>query len=211
MTVEQKPEQTLNEKTTAEESPLAHDPIISDDIADQAPPAPNNNQPSGAESAQQNVIAELQKKVDTLTAELEKTKDQALRAQAEAQNTKRRAEADVEKAHKFALDKFVESLIPIMDSLEKGIESAAKAQGSHEAMKEGMELTLKLFVDTLNRFKVEAVDPQGQPFDPNYHQAMSMVPNPDVEPNTVIDVFQKGYTLNGRVIRPAMVIVSKGS
>ena len=117
----------------------------------------------------------------------------------------------LKKAHKFALDKFVESLLPVVDSLEKGIESAAQAEGSHEAMKEGMELTLKLFLDTLARFNVKPISPEGEPFDPHFHQAMSMVPNPEVEPNTVIAVFQKGYTLNERVVRPAMVVVSKSA
>ena len=150
-----------------------------------------------------------QGKVDALANELAKAKDQALRAQAEVQNVKRRARQDVEKAHKFALDKFVESLLPVVDSLEKGIESAEQAEGSHEGIKEGMELTLKLFLDTLTRFGVKPVNPEGEPFDPHFHQAMSLVPDPDVEPNTVLDVFQKGYTLNERVVRPAMVVVSK--
>ncbi len=154
-------------------------------------------------------IMDWQGKVDALANELAKTKDQALRAQAEVQNVKRRARQDVEKAHKFALDKFVESLLPVVDSLEKGIESAEQAEGSHEGIKEGMELTLKLFLDTLTRFGVKPVNPEGEPFDPHFHQAMSLVPDPDVEPNTVLDVFQKGYTLNERVVRPAMVVVSK--
>ncbi|WP_263081916.1 nucleotide exchange factor GrpE [Endozoicomonas sp. Mp262] len=152
-----------------------------------------------------------QQRIEELTAELDKAKDLALRAQAEMQNVKRRAELDVEKAHKYALDKFVESLLPVVDSLEKGIESAAQAEGGHDAMKEGMELTLKLFLDTLERFKVQQMNPEGEPFDPNFHQAMSMVPNPSVEPNTIMAVFQKGYTLNERVVRPAMVVVAKGA
>ena len=115
---------------------------------------------------------------------------------------------DVEKAHKFALEKFVGELIPVLESLEKGLESAEQAEGSNEAMLEGMRLIQKQFLDAMNKFKVEQVDPAGQPFDPNFHQAISMVPNPDLEPNTVMDVFQKGYTLHGRVVRPAMVVVS---
>lgn len=151
----------------------------------------------------------LESQLEALNEELAKAKDQTLRAAAEMQNIKRRAEQDVEKAHKFALEKFVDALIPVVDSLEKGIESAEQAEGAHEALIEGMKLTLKQFLDALGRFRVEQEDPNGQPFDPNFHQAMSMVPNPDVEANTVIDVFQKGYKLNGRLIRPAMVVVSK--
>ncbi|WP_062267495.1 nucleotide exchange factor GrpE [Endozoicomonas arenosclerae] len=151
----------------------------------------------------------LESQLEALNDELARAKDQTLRAQAEMQNIKRRAEQDVEKAHKFALEKFVDALIPVVDSLEKGIESAEQAEGAHEALVEGMNLTLKQFLDALGRFSVEQEDPNGQPFNPNFHQAMSMVPNPDVETNTVIDVFQKGYKLNGRLIRPAMVVVSK--
>ena len=151
----------------------------------------------------------LEQQVETLTDQLAKAKDQALRAHAEAQNVKRRAEQDVEKAHKFALDKFVNELIPVMDSLEKGMESAEQAEGHHEAMIEGMQLIHKQFLDAMAKFKVEQVNPVGEPFDPHFHQAISMVPNPDMESNTVMDVFQKGYTLHGRVIRPAMVVVAQ--
>ncbi|WP_330926548.1 nucleotide exchange factor GrpE [Candidatus Sororendozoicomonas aggregata] len=171
-------------------------------------------QPEQDTSSEEQVVentTDWQGKVDALANELAQAKDHMLRAQAEVQNVKRRAQQDVEKAHKFALDKFVESLLPVVDSLEKGIESTEQAEGSHEGIKEGMELTLKLFLDTLARFSVKPVDPEGEPFDPHFHQAMSTVPNPDVEPNTVLEVFQKGYTLNERVVRPAMVVVSKGS
>ena len=160
------------------------------------------------EEEQNQDIGTVLEEIEELNEELNKARDTALRAQAEMQNIKRRAEQDVEKAHKFALEKFVDSLIPVVDSLEKGIESAEQSEGSHEALLEGMNLTLKQFLDALARFSVEQVSPEGQPFDPNFHQAMSMVPNPDLEANTVMDVFQKGYTLNGRLIRPAMVVVS---
>ena len=135
----------------------------------------------------------------------------ALRAQADAQNVKRRAEQDVEKARKFALERFAGELLPVVDNLERALEAAS---GDDEAVKpihEGVELTLKNFLDVLGKFNVEVVDPNGEPFDPNLHQAMSMVENPDVEPNSVIAVMQKGYTLNGRLLRPAMVMVSKAA
>ncbi|USE37921.1 nucleotide exchange factor GrpE [Endozoicomonas sp. SCSIO W0465] len=151
------------------------------------------------------------RRIEELEAQLAQAKDQTLRAHAEAMNTKRRAEQDVEKAHKFALEKFVNELIPVVESLEKGIESAEQGEGQHETMLEGMRLTHKQLLDALAKFNVEQVNPEGQPFDPNFHQAISMVPNPDMEPNTVMNVFQKGYTLHGRVIRPAMVVVSKGA
>ena len=148
-------------------------------------------------------------RIAALEEELAKTRDQALYVQAEMMNIKRRAEQDVEKAHKFALEKFVSELIPVVESLEKGIENAEQGEGQHETMLEGMRLTHKQLLGALAKFTVEQVDPVGQPFDPNFHQAISMVPNPDMEPNTVMEVFQKGYTLHGRVIRPAMVVVVK--
>ncbi|MGI9275824.1 MAG: nucleotide exchange factor GrpE [Endozoicomonas sp.] len=160
------------------------------------------------EEEQNQDIGNVLKEIEELNEELNKARDTALRAQAEMQNIKRRAEQDVEKAHKFALEKFVDSLIPVVDSLEKGIESAEQSEAAQEALLEGMNLTLKQFLDALARFSVEQVSPEGQPFDPNFHQAMSMVPNQDLEANTVMNVFQKGYTLNGRLIRPAMVVVS---
>ena len=127
------------------------------------------------------------------------------------QNLRRRSERDVENAHKFALDKFSADLLPVVDNLERALAAIDGDNDSQKPIAEGIELTLKSFLDVLTRFKIEAVDPAGQPFDANLHQAVSMVPNPDVEPNTVMDVFQKGYTLNGRLIRPAMVVVSSGS
>lgn len=160
-------------------------------------------------SAEEDAFAALQNELVRAQEDLVTAKEQALRAAAEAQNIKRRAQQDVEKAHKFALDKFVEHLLPVVDSLENGLKSVEASDGAHDAMREGMELTLKLFVDTLNKHQVEQLNPVGEPLDPNFHQAMTMVPNPDMEPNTVMDVIQKGYTLNGRVVRPAMVVVSK--
>jgi molecular chaperone GrpE len=147
--------------------------------------------------------------IEQLQEEVATFKDAALRAKAEAQNTKRRAELEVEKARKFALEGFSRDLLPVVDNLERALESAA---GDDEAIKpiaEGVELTLKSFLDALRRFNIEPVDPEGEPFDPELHQAVSIVENPEVEPNTVIAVMQKGYTLNGRLVRPAMVMVSK--
>ncbi len=143
-----------------------------------------------------------------MQAELAETKDQLLRAHAEIQNIKRRSENDLEKAHKFGLERFAESLLPIIDSLERGIMIEDGNQESN-AIKEGMSLTLKLFTDTLKKFNIETISPEGEPFDPQFHQAISQIASESVEPGSVIEVFQKGYTLNKRLIRPAMVIVSK--
>ena len=149
--------------------------------------------------------------VAKLEEELTAARDAVLRAQADAQNVVRRAEQDVEKARKFALERFCAELLPVVDSLERALETTT---GDHEIVKpiaEGVQLTLKSFQDALKKFHIEAVDPAGEPFDPQLHQAMSLVENNDVEPNTVIAVMQKGYTLNSRLVRPAMVMVSKSA
>ena len=139
-------------------------------------------------------------------SEVEKFKDVALRAEAEMQNLQRRTARDVENAHKFGVEKFVQNMLPVVDSLEKAIESIGE---NVDAIAEGVRLCHKLMVDTLNKEGVEITDPVGEPFDPNEHQAMSMVENPDMEPNSVLAVVQKGCKLNGRLVRPAMVMVSK--
>lgn len=152
-----------------------------------------------------------QKEAVLLQEQISALKDQAMRATADAQNIRRRAEKDVEKAHKFALEKFSKELLPVVDSLEKTIESSQAEEGEKSALVEGVEMTLSILVSGLKKFNVEQVDPAGEPFDPELHEAMSMVDAPDAEPNSVIAVIQKGYTLNGRLIRPAMVMVAKGS
>ena len=142
--------------------------------------------------------------------QIETLKDQALRAAAEAENARRRASRDVENAHKFALEKFVGELLPVLDSLEKAVETALSAEDEQAAaIAEGVQLSLKMFLDVMTKMGVTQVDPQGEPFDPQQHEAMAMVPNPDLEPNSVMEVMQKGYTLNGRLVRAAMVVVSK--
>jgi len=147
--------------------------------------------------------------LDAALKEVDVLKDQLLRAQADVQNARRRAEQDVEKAHKFGLEKFANEMLPIIDNLERALES----MGEDEALKatrEGIEMTLNMFASGLAKFQVEVVNPVGETFDPALHQAMSMVPMPDAEPNSVVTVVQKGYTLHGRLIRPAMVMVAKG-
>ena len=143
-----------------------------------------------------------------LEAELEAAKDAALRAQADAMNVQRRADQEIEKARKFALERFCGDLLSVVDNLERALESSGDEQGS-AALAEGVELTRKGFMDVLAKYGVETVDPQGEPFDPETAQAMSMVEQPDVEPNSVVAVMQRGYLLNGRLLRPAMVMVSK--
>ncbi|WP_439101810.1 nucleotide exchange factor GrpE [Congregibacter sp.] len=147
--------------------------------------------------------------LEKLQEELGLARDQALRAQAEAQNAQRRADQDVEKARKYALERFCSELLPVVDNLERALDAINGDDPALSSIAEGVDLTLKSFVGALGKFQIEQVDPAGEPFDPQLHQAMSMIENPDAEPNTVLSVMQKGYTLNGRLVRPAMVMVSK--
>lgn len=134
--------------------------------------------------------------------------DQLLRTRAEMENLKRRHTNELEKAHKFALDGFVRGLLAVRDSLELGHNAALDENADVEKLREGTELTLKLLTDVMAKFGVEQIDPRGEPFNPEYHQAMTTQPRDDLPPNTVVTVVQKGYSLNGRLVRPAMVIVS---
>nr|WP_314877903.1 nucleotide exchange factor GrpE [uncultured Pseudomonas sp.] len=152
---------------------------------------------------------DLGTRVQVLEEQLAAAKDQSLRAVADLQNVRRRAEQDVEKAHKFALEKFASDLLPVIDSLERGLELSNADDETIKPMRDGIELTLKMFSDTLKRYNLEAIDPHGEPFNAEHHQAMAMQESADVEPNSVLKVFQKGYMLNGRLLRPAMVVVSK--
>jgi len=154
---------------------------------------------------------------DARIAELEKAlaesqggvRDAQVRAQAEIENIRRRTEIDIEKAHKFALEKFANELLPVIDSLERALEVANKDNPELASMVEGIELTLKSLLDAVRKFGVEVVGDTHVPFNPDVHQAMSMIESADVAPNHVIMVMQRGYTLNGRLLRPAMVAVSK--
>ena len=159
------------------------------------------DQPELSEEQSESQVEELQQKLSTLG-------EQLLREQAEMQNVRRRAQRDIESAHKYALEKFSGELLSVVDNLERAIDAIDADDEAQKAVAEGLELTLKTFIEVLAKYNVEAVEPEGQPFDAELHQAVSTVPNKDVEPNTVINVFQKGYTLNGRLIRPAMVVVS---
>jgi molecular chaperone GrpE len=143
--------------------------------------------------------------------EIARLKDQFVRSQAEMENVRRRAELDVEKAHKFALEKFSKELLPVADSLEKTLESVKGDDELMAGVREGVNLTLNILMSALGKFNIEQIDPVGEPFDPQVHEAMSMIDAPGAEPNSVIAVMQKGYLLNGRLVRPAMVMVSKAA
>ena len=165
---------------------------------------------ASAEESSDNLsdLEQLQQKLEAAEAKAAEQLDLAVRAKAEMENIRRRAERDVQSAHKFALEGFVDSLIPALDSMEQGLAHEATNDES-KAMKEGLELTLKMLLDALAKKQVEQLNPMGEVFNPEFHEAMSMQESPDHEPNTVMAVFQKGYTLNGRLIRPARVVVNK--
>lgn len=195
-----------NEKKTAEE--LAAEEII----------AQAEEQVEVQHDYAHDVISEEQERINELELALSAAqstvadqKDSVIRAKAEVDNIRRRSAQEVDKARKFALEKFAGELLPVVDNLERAIDAANKDDESQKAMLEGIELTLASFLSTLEKFDVKAVNPQDQPFNPELHQAMSMQEVEGVEPNTVIAVMQKGYELNGRLIRPAMVMVSKAA
>ena len=194
----QTPEQGSSENGQAEETQAATEEQNAEQAAGGEPEA----------TAEQG--DELEQALETAIDEAQRAKDDLLRVQAEMQNLRRRHEQDIEKAHKYGLDKFSIELLAVMDNLERSLEAASNSEDETiQAIYDGVNLTLKSLVDTFAKFNIEAVDPLGEPFDPQLHQAMSIQENAETEPNTVIAVMQKGYTLNGRVIRPAMVMVSK--
>jgi molecular chaperone GrpE len=154
--------------------------------------------------------SESDQALDAALEQAQNAKDDLLRVQAEMQNLRRRTEQDIEKAHKYGQEKLSIELLAVMDNLERAQEAASNSEDEAiKAIREGVDLTVKGFADCFKKFNIETVDPLGEPFDPQLHQAMSMQENTESEPNTVIAVMQKGYTLHGRVIRPAMVMVSK--
>ncbi len=158
---------------------------------------------------EQELIAKLDAELQQAKAQLAEQHDLMLRIKAEADNSRRRSALDVEKAHKFALERFAGDLLPVVDNLERALTFLNREDDSQKALGEGVDLTLKGLLDTLAKNGVQQIDPQGQPFNPEFHQAMSIQPSADVAPNTVTFVMQKGYELNGRLVRPAMVGVSK--
>ena len=185
---------------------------------EKAEAATENGDETSAESAEAAAddVATLQSEIEALKAQLKGVEDKAksqlsdmARAAAEADNRRKRAEADVEKERKYGNEKLLKALLPVVDSLELALQHTNRDDESSKALYEGIENTRALFLKELQSFGVEQIDPVGQPFDPNAHQAISMVPTADLAPNHVLSVMQKGYLLNGRVVRAAMVMVSR--
>ncbi|NBC47665.1 MAG: nucleotide exchange factor GrpE [Gammaproteobacteria bacterium] len=155
--------------------------------------------------------AELTMLLEDARAKADDAHNQALRMRAEMENMGRRQAKELENAHKFALEGFIKELLQVRDSLELGKAAAESPDADVGKLREGTELTLKLLSDVMTKFGVERIEPEGEPFNPDYHQAMSMQPRSDVPPNTVVNVVQSGYTLNGRLVRPALVMVSQAA
>ena len=192
---------------------------LSESQEDKRPSMDESTEPADAPTKDKNTVDEAVatevsyeqwvQRFEQVEAKAQENWEKVLRIQAEMENLKKRTQKDIENAHKFALEKFARELLVVTDSLELGIQAAIGDAPEVVKLKEGSALTLKQFEAVFAKFNIEAIDPTGQAFDPDRHQAMSMHETADSEPNTVVTVFQKGYVLNGRVIRPAMVVVAK--
>lgn len=156
-------------------------------------------------------IEQLAQQLADTTRQAEENWDKFARTQAELENLRRRSEKELQNAHKYALEKFSKELLTVADSLELGLQAAAGDAPDVAKLREGMELTLKQLNSVLEKFGVRAVDPMGEKFNPELHQAMAMQPAADAEPNMVVKVFQKGYLLHDRLLRPAMVVVAQAA
>ena len=153
-------------------------------------------------------VAGLLQEIERLKMEVQESSDKAVRATAELDNIRKRTSRDIENAHKYALERFVSELLPVLDSMELGINASQSAEDI-ESLREGMDLTLKMLFDRMGKFGVKTIDPAGEKFDPEWHEAVSIQELEGSEPGQVVTVMQKGYELNGRLVRPAMVVVAK--
>jgi molecular chaperone GrpE len=184
----ERPEEEIDEQSVADEASEAE--------------IDAGEQVEGADADAEAEVSELEQ----ARATANENWDRYLRTAAELENVRKRAARDVENAHRFALERFSKQLLAVRDSLEMGLAAADSA--NVESLLEGSEATLKILGTTMQQFGIEEVDPAGEPFDPEFHEAISMQPSDDVEPGSVVTVVQKGYSLNGRLLRPAMVIVA---
>jgi len=198
----------MSEKIKKDWKKFKDDHVEQDELENEAGVAQDDEQSdTDVNSLEHFSYAELEEKLTLSEQQAHENLEKAMRAMAELDNVRRRAERDVANAHRFGLEKFINSLLPIMDSLEEALRLADNK--GDKAMHEGLELTMKLFLGVLEKHDVQQLDPQGAVFDPQEHEAMSMQVSTDAPANTVLVVFQKGYKLNDRVIRPARVIVAK--
>jgi len=193
----------MNEETNKNEAEIKE---AVDKVMDEL----NQSADKGPNETAVDELEQEQSKADS-SEETGKLKDEIVRLHAEMANIRKRNARELDNLRKYSLDKFAKSLIPVADSLDKALEVGKddNCQVTAEQMIEGTEMTQKVFLKVLTENGVEVINPAGEKFNPEFHEAMTQVPNPDLEPNTIVDVFQKGYILNGRLVRPAMVVVSK--
>ena len=186
--------------------------LSDEDLAIDQEPQSDSESASPEETSVNSSTDSAVEELEKIKIELDKQKDLALRAEAELQNVLKRTAREVENAHKYGLERFIENLLPVVDSLEKAAELSIPEQSasSNNAI-EGINLCCKLLLDVLEKEGIKAINPLGEPFDPSEHQAMSIVENPDMEPNSIAAVVQKGWKLNERLVRAAMVMVVKES
>lgn len=199
---------TEQEKTMSEQSEdISTKPEGAENITETK--SDNDDKQSQFES----IIQAKDQRIEALEKELQiakKNESEAMvRARAEIDNVRKRVEQDVEKAHKFALEKFSNELLPVIDNLERALVATDKENPEHKATVEGLELTLKSFLDTVKKFGIEVVGTENGQLNPDVHQAITMIESPDHQSGQIVNTIQKGYTLNGRLIRPAMVVVAK--
>ena len=199
---EKDPKNAEPQVETAEEQQAAKEAEAAQ--ADAAPEEPSAAQEPSTEEKLAEAEVELAKVKKALS-------EADIRAQAEIQNVRKRAERDVQHARKFAPEKFAGDLLSVADNLERGLAALDANDDALQGAREGIELTLKSLLEAFAKYNLEQISPSDEPFNPELHEAMTMVPVPNVEPNTVIDVLEKGYQLNGRLIRPARVLVSKAA
>lgn len=195
---QQEHETEVNEQSVqpeAQEIPVTEGEVVTEDA-------------EPANEAEQRIY-ELEKALSEAQAKFDEQQDSVLRARADMENARRRAEAEVDKARKFALERFAGELLPVIDNLERAIEAGDTSNEAVKSLLEGVEMTHKSFLSTIEKFGLNVINPQGEAFNPELHQAMSMQESADHEPNTVMLVMQKGFELNGRLLRPAMVMVSR--
>jgi len=201
--------ETPEPQALEQQAPQADTLDVATDAAAAEVPASDQGAEAEPETGAEPSREELAAMLEEARSKADENWSQLMRARADLENLRRRQEKELANAHKFALERFVEALLPVKDSLELGLSAAADDAADVEKLREGTQLTLKLLRDVMEKFNVAEVDPQGAPFNPQWHQAMSLQPRDDVPPNTVVTVVQKGYTLNGRLVRPAMVMVSQ--
>ncbi len=193
---------------TMAENDAAVQPEPGEPESEQTDPSGQTGQEAGPGQDRDPQVAELEQALAAAEARAEDNWNRCLRAVAELENVRKRTSRDLERARKFGLEPVFNELLPVRDSLEMGLAAADEEPGV-EALREGTEATLRQLEQVMEKFNVEAIDPQGEPFDPNMHEAMVTQPSTEAAPNSVIEVVQKGYQLNGRLLRPARVIVAR--